>query len=165
MHRTRITAKVLATVAVAAVSGCVSVDPGPAPVPAAPEASHPAGQDVVPQILEGPAREALEAALPPTTAPAPRPPSASPSSPVPGDDARRAPAAAPPAAPRTAPLADQPVRLPSSERIRERLPRIERPAVPSVPDTVPDVCTLGRSYGDWAPDSRQARICREAYGH
>lgn len=151
--------------AVAAVSGCVSVDPGPAAVPASPEASHPADQDVVPQILEGPAREALEAALPPTAAPAPRPPSPSPSSPAPGDDAGRAPAAAPPATPRDAPRADRPVRLPSPERIRERLPRIERPAVPSVPATVPDVCALGRGYGDWKPDSRPAGICREAYGH
>ncbi|MER7112017.1 hypothetical protein [Streptomyces sp. NPDC000229] len=156
MHRTRITAKVLATVAVAAVSGCVSVDPGPSPLPGAPETSRPS-KEVAPQIVEGPAREALEAALPPTQAPAPRPPS-------PGTP-HRTPTAAPTATPRAAPPADRPARLPSTERLREQLPRVPPPAVPSLPATVPDVCALGRSYGDWAPDSRQAQLCREAYGH
>ncbi|ORT61022.1 hypothetical protein [Streptomyces sp. CB03238] len=163
MQRTRITAKVLATVAVAAVSGCVSVDSGPSPAPAAPEASRLANQDVAPQILEGPAREALEAALPPPAAPA-APPAPSP----PPDEPSRAPAAAPPTTPPGAPGADLPARIPAApERIREQLPRIQPPAVPSVPATatVPDVCTLGRSHGGWDPDSRQAQLCREAYGH
>ncbi|WP_235023682.1 hypothetical protein [Streptomyces sp. WAC05374] len=164
MQRTRITAKVLATVAVAAVSGCVSVDPGPASVPAAPDAIHPAGQDVAPQILEGPAREALEAALPPTRPPAPRAPSPAPPAP-PADDTRHAPEAAPPAPPRAEPRAERPVRLPSAQDVRERLPRIERPDVPAVRDTVPDVCEVGRTHGGWAPGSRQAAVCREAYGH
>ncbi|MFF8289150.1 hypothetical protein ACF068_08010 [Streptomyces sp. NPDC016309] len=155
------TAKVLVTVAVAAVSGCVSVDQGPRPVPAAPEASGAARQDVAPQIVEGPAREALEAALPPpVTPPAPRgrPAAAGPHHGAPA-------AAAPSAPPRATPRAERPARVPSPERLRDQLPRIRPPAVPAVPDTVPDVCALGRSYGGWDPHSRQAQLCREAYGH
>ncbi|MGA5096841.1 hypothetical protein ACPCAC_05685 [Streptomyces lavendulocolor] len=160
MHRTRITARVLATMAVAAVSGCVAVDAGPAPVPAAPGPSRPAEQDVAPQIVEGPAREALEAALPPPAAEsAPRTPSRA----VPD----RAPASAPPAAPRSAPPAARPPRLPSPDDPRDRLPRVRPPAVPSLPvtGTVPDVCALGRNHGGWDPGSREARLCKEAYGH
>ncbi|MDN3296524.1 hypothetical protein QWM81_21225 [Streptomyces ficellus] len=156
MQRTRITAKVLATVAMAAVSGCVSVDPRPAPVPAAPETGRPASQDVAPQIVEGPAREALEAALPP-------PPAAPPRSPSTGAP-RRPPAAAPSPDPPAAPRAERPPRLPSPERIRERLPEFRPPSPPSIPVTAPDVCALGRGYGGWHPDSQEARICRETYG-
>ncbi|GAA2508231.1 hypothetical protein GCM10010393_46300 [Streptomyces gobitricini] len=149
--------------AVAAVSGCVAVDSGPAPLPAAPEASRPAEQDVAPQIVEGPAREALEAALPPPAAkPAPRPPA--------GTGSGGAPAAAPPDASRSAPPADRPPRLPAPERLHEQLPGVPPPAVPPVPSvpvtgTVPDICALGRSHGGWDPHSREARLCREAYGH
>ncbi|MFJ4868098.1 hypothetical protein [Streptomyces sp. NPDC088757] len=48
----------------AALTGCVSVDApaAPAPAPAA-EPARP-GREVAPQIVDGPAREALEAALP-----------------------------------------------------------------------------------------------------
>ncbi|MFD3997734.1 hypothetical protein [Streptomyces sp. NPDC058583] len=65
MHGTRTTAKILVGAAVAALAGCVSVDtPPPAPVPAPAAETVRPGQDVAPQIVEGPALEALEAALP-----------------------------------------------------------------------------------------------------
>ncbi|GGU45355.1 hypothetical protein GCM10010274_36760 [Streptomyces lavendofoliae] len=150
----------LAAVAVAAVSGCVAVDAGPAVVPAAPEASRAAEQDAAPQIVEGPAREALEAALPPPAAePAPRPPSRAVSD--------RAPGAAPPATPHAAPPAARQPRVSPPERLREQLPRVRPPALPTVAvtGTVPDVCALGRAHGGWDPHSRQAELCREAYGH
>ncbi|WP_411076054.1 hypothetical protein [Streptomyces sp. cmx-4-7] len=76
MHGTRTTAKILLGAAMAALTGCVSVDAppvatAPAPAPAA-ELVRP-GKDVAPQIADGPAREALEAALPaPPPSAAPR---------------------------------------------------------------------------------------------
>ncbi|WP_031071477.1 hypothetical protein [Streptomyces sp. NRRL S-118] len=157
MQRTRIPAKVLTAVAMAAAaSGCVSVQPPPGPGPAAPEASRPV-QDVAPQIVEGPAREALEAALPPAPTDSPRVPAARPGHPVPGtgggaphDDDR------PPRPPR-APGG------PAVDRPREQLPQVRPPAPPSVPVTLPDVCALGEDYGGWQPGSQESRTCRGTY--
>ncbi|WP_327357678.1 hypothetical protein [Streptomyces sp. NBC_01304] len=41
-----------------------------------------------------------------------------------------------------------------------------RPARPpsAAPAAGPDVCGLGEQYGDWDPNSPQARICRDTYG-
>ncbi|MEE1755494.1 hypothetical protein [Streptomyces sp. SP18CS02] len=149
MQPTRTTAKVLVGVAVAALTGCVSVEGRPpAPVPAAPEVARPV-QDVAPQIVEGPAREALEAALPsrPPATVAARPPR-------PRAEPRPAPAAPRPQSPR---------RAPTRERPRERVPAVRLPAVP-VPRGIEDACALGESYGRWRPDSQEARICRGVYG-
>ncbi|MYR37499.1 hypothetical protein GTX14_13785, partial [Streptomyces sp. SID4944] len=65
MQRTRFTTSLLVGVAVAAVSGCVSVDPqtGP-PRPPRAESGGPA-QDVIPQIVQPPGREALETIVEP----------------------------------------------------------------------------------------------------
>ncbi|MFD9483128.1 hypothetical protein [Streptomyces sp. NPDC059991] len=147
MHRTRTTARLLAGVAALAVSGCVTVQHGPAPgPPAVPErpTSGQADRNVRPQIVQAPVREALEAALPP--APAPRAPAAPPPSPAPHPHPR-----AHPAPPRPHPA-----------------PRPAVPRVPHVPTPAPitgdDVCDLGRSLGGWRPDSPEARICEETYG-
>ncbi|WP_435971255.1 hypothetical protein [Streptomyces sp. Qhu_M48] len=159
MHATRTTAKILVGAAVAALAGCVSVDAprtAPAPAPAA-ETVRPA-QDVAPQIVEGPAREALETALP-----AP-PPSATPRATTPSEVRRRAAAPARPEAPR-------PEAVP---RRRERPRPAARPAPPAPPELTglprnppvsrADVCDLGERYGGWAPGSDPSRICHGTYG-
>jgi hypothetical protein len=136
----------------AALAGCVAVDtpppaPAPAPTPAASANSVRPAQGGAPQIVEGPAREALEAALP---------------APVPGaiPSVRPVPRSARPPrteAPRPAPVPPRPERpdLP-------KLPETRLPAAP--PLSRADVCALGERYGGWAPGSDQARICRGAYG-
>ncbi|MGW4361558.1 hypothetical protein ACWEKU_22685, partial [Streptomyces californicus] len=68
MQRTRIAATLLAGLAVAAVSGCVSVEPGAVPSPR-PGTAGPV-QDVAPQVVQPPAREALEAVPDPSPSPA-----------------------------------------------------------------------------------------------
>ncbi|MFI6106588.1 hypothetical protein [Streptomyces sp. NPDC051310] len=154
MQRTRIPAKVLTAVAMAAAaSGCVSVQPPPGTGRVAPEASRPV-PDVAPQIVEGPAREALEAALPPATAAPPRPPAAKPGRTEPGTGG---------GAPRDDDRPPRPPREPAPDRPRERLPQVRPPAPPSVPVTVPDVCALGEDYGGWRPGSPESRICRGTY--
>ncbi|MEU5347399.1 hypothetical protein AB0H18_42430 [Streptomyces sp. NPDC020766] len=151
MHRTATTATLLVTVAVSAVSGCVTVQrplaPGAPSAPAPASEPRPGGR-AEPQIVQAPAREALEMIGPS------RRPSAPASTP------RRttppAPAAAPAAPPRRA--AADPPRRPEPQRP-------ERPAVPRQPRaTAPvgaDVCALGRQYGGWNPDSPQATICKD----
>ncbi|MET7621392.1 hypothetical protein [Streptomyces sp. NPDC005408] len=126
-----------------ALSGCVAVEPRPAPPPPPPN-DRPA-QVVEPQIVQSPAREVLEPPATPTPAaagpgerPRPRPPE-------PG-------AAEPPARPHRKP---------------ERPGRPERPVKPAAPAPVvrPDVCALGEGYGRWRPGSPEARICREVHGN
>ncbi|MFE5943011.1 hypothetical protein [Streptomyces sp. NPDC056480] len=161
MHGTRTTAKILVGAAVAALAGCVSVDTPPtAPAPASAAETVRPGQDVAPQIVEGPALEALEAALP-----AAPPPSATPRA-TPSPEARRREAAPP------RPEASRPESVP---RQRER-PRPEtRPPLPGLPaepaglPKIPpvsraDVCDLGERYGGWAPGSDPSRICHGTYG-
>ncbi|MFE0737254.1 hypothetical protein [Streptomyces sp. NPDC058855] len=160
MH-TRTTAKILAGAAMAALAGCVAVDapphaPAPAPTPAASANAVRPAQGGAPQIVEGPAREALEAALPPV-----------PSAPRNTPSVRPAPRAAQP--PRAeAPRPDPVPRRPE----RPGRPAPGRPALPDPPQrpaTLPpiappvsraEVCALGERYGGWAPGSDQARICR-----
>ncbi|MDQ0954132.1 hypothetical protein QFZ24_008055 [Streptomyces phaeochromogenes] len=154
MHRTATTATLLVTVAVSAVSGCVTVQrplaPGAPSGPAPAAEPRPDGR-AEPQIVQAPAREALEMIGPSRrpSAPAPAPRRTAPS----------APAAAPAAPPRRAPA--DPPRHPEPQRA-------EHPAVPRQPRaTAPvgtDVCALGRQYGGWNPDSTQATICKDVYG-
>ncbi|MEU0400002.1 hypothetical protein ABZ318_07100 [Streptomyces sp. NPDC006197] len=159
MHGTRTTAKILVGAAVAALAGCVSVDApptAPTPVPA-PAADTAPAQDVAPQIVEGPAREALEAALP-----AP-PPSAAPRVTSPAGQHRRAAAPPRPEKPHPAPVPRQ----------REHPRPAARPDLPVPPELTglpgnppvsrADVCDLGERYGGWGPGSTQARICQGAY--
>ncbi|NUK01807.1 hypothetical protein HRW20_12235, partial [Streptomyces lunaelactis] len=62
MHRTTITAVALIGVAAWTVTGCVSVDP--LPVPSSPARGGGPARVVEPQIVQGPAREVLEAPPP-----------------------------------------------------------------------------------------------------
>ncbi|WP_406458852.1 hypothetical protein OG782_04800 [Streptomyces sp. NBC_00876] len=138
--------RLLAGVAVTALSGCVSVQPQPS-APAHPGSSRPA-QDLAPQIGRPPVRDTLEAL------PDPKP---SPSA------ARRA-AAAPPAAGRAAPQAPQQHRPgPAHPQPRRAAPPAPVPVLPK-PVTGADVCALGRGYGHWPAGSPQSRICDDAYG-
>ncbi|MFF3838409.1 hypothetical protein [Streptomyces sp. NPDC001930] len=160
MHGTRTTAKILVGAAVAALAGCVSVDTAPtAPAPASAAETVRPGQDVAPQIVEGPALEALEAALP-----AP-PPSTTPGA-TPSPEARQREAA---------PLRPEAPSPESVPRQHER-PRMEtRPPLPELPAELAelpkkppvsraDVCDLGERYGGWAPGSDPSRICHGTYG-
>lgn len=166
VHRTTTTATLLVTVAVTALSGCVTIQhpsaPGPPPAPSRPSVPRP---DVraEPQIVQAPAREALEFIGPdrrPTQAqPAPRAPI----------ERHRPAAAAPEPPPAAAPAPPPPRRTkpkqrpPKPERHRTQ-PRVEIPDVFRPVRENMDVCALGRKYGGWGKDSPQTVICKEAYG-
>ncbi|MEU4657134.1 hypothetical protein AB0G32_24895 [Streptomyces sp. NPDC023723] len=166
MQRTTTTAALLVTVAVTAVTGCVTVQRPPAPDPATggarSSAPRPDGPRH-PRAVEAPARESLELTDPAEqpdhgTDPAPR--AAVPS------------AASPPAAPLAQPPAARPEprpapRPPRSEPSRRR----PEPSSPKVPAPLPeqrggdaDLCALGRTYGGWRPGSPEAAICEQTYG-
>ncbi|MFD3534899.1 hypothetical protein [Streptomyces sp. NPDC058664] len=166
MHGTRTTAKILVGAAVAALAGCVSVDaprPAPVPAPAAETETVRPAQDVAPQIVEGPAREALEAAMP-----AP-PPTAAPRV-TPTSDVRRRATAPPPR-----PEARRPAAVPGQRERPRPAPRPTLPELPEFPEPAglprkapvsrADVCELGERYGGWAPGSDPSRICHGTYGH
>ncbi|WSN69432.1 hypothetical protein OG467_37265 [Streptomyces sp. NBC_01361] len=154
MHRSTTSAALLLTVAAtaAAVSGCVSVrQPEPPAVspsaPAAPAAPRPDGR-AEPQVVQAPAREALDrmGRTPPAHSPSPEP--------------TRAPR--PPQPPRQeAPRRSGPDHATRPVAPAPRHPHTAAPAAPGVPG---DVCALGNQYGKWNPDSPEARICRETYG-
>ncbi|KKD07465.1 hypothetical protein [Streptomyces sp. WM6386] len=155
MHRTTTTATLLVTVAVSALSGCVtvqhpSVAPGPPVAPSQPTAPRPDGR-AEPQVVQAPAQEALQLIessrksgrstplpkeAPPSSAAAPAPgqqPHARPAHPHPGH----------PEAPR---------------------PHVEIPDVAGQVPKNPDVCKLGKQYGGWRKDSPEAVICERTYG-
>ncbi|MGR8011795.1 hypothetical protein [Streptomyces hypolithicus] len=171
MHRTRTVAMILAGVAASAVSGCVAVAPHttPAPVPVPAVDTPQLAQNVEPQIVQAPAREALDAALPQA------PGGAAPTAERRGTtEVRRPPA--PPAAPRHPAPARPAAEAPEAPAPRPAPPKattLPRPrALPSLPLPVAGagqgpgagVCALGEGYGGWAPDSPQTRICRDTYG-
>jgi len=167
VHRTTTTATLLVTVAVTALSGCVTVQhpSAPGPLPAAPSQPAAPRPDIraEPQIVQAPAREALE-----LIGPERRPPRAqrAPQAPV---EHRRPVAAAPEPPPAAAPAPPPPRRTkpkqrpPKPER-RHTPPRVEIPEVSRPVRENTDVCALGRKYGGWGKDSPQAVICKEAYG-
>ncbi|MFD5023882.1 hypothetical protein [Streptomyces sp. NPDC058373] len=150
MHRTRTAAALLATVALSAVSGCVTVDRAPgtgSPSGRSPAAAPPAEENAEPQIGQSPAREALRrVGDDPSAEPAP-PPRPQPSK------------AAPPPRPK-APLPNPP--HPDPAPATPAVPRAQLPA-PNPPADA-DVCALGRQYGKWPSGSPQSRICDDAYG-
>lgn len=154
MHATRTTATFLVGAALAALTGCVSVDTPPPAPPPSPRVSGPAqGVDVAPQIVEGPAREALEAALP-----APPPPSRR-ATPSPYQERRGSTVRNGTGGERPSPVPQQRSRAP-----KPRPPAPPRlPAVPEPPRSRAEVCELGGRYGGWHPDSPQATICRNTY--
>ncbi|MFD9718104.1 hypothetical protein [Streptomyces sp. NPDC059076] len=128
------------------LSGCVTVPAEPRPVRPLPSARH--TPVVTPQIVQGPAREALER--------------------VPADPVELPPAARrkTPLPPRSAPHADDaPPRRsrPSAPRPTETprpAPPAVRPSPTALPTTIRDVCALGEHYGGLGPDGA-GRICRE----
>ncbi|QFQ95832.1 hypothetical protein F9278_06190 [Streptomyces phaeolivaceus] len=170
MHRPTTTATLLVTVAVSALTGCVAAQPPPPPepstVPSRPSEPRPEGSTRT-QIVEAPAREALELIGPPReptpsapTKPRPAVPTTSTTAPAPAADA--------PAAPPPPPRDER--REPSE---RHGPPPTSRPHVeiPPLPRTVPtrpprnsDVCALGHRYGGWGKDTPQAAICKDVYG-
>ncbi|MFG2790313.1 hypothetical protein [Streptomyces sp. NPDC048419] len=154
MHRSTTTATLLVTVAVSALTGCVTVPrapaPGPPPAPPRPSAPHPDGA-AGPRAVQAPAREALEMIGPsrsavPTAPKRPQQPQATAS-------ARRPPTPHPPR---------QPSRPPSAHPAtgEHRQPEVELPDLPSSTD----VCALGRQYGGWREGSPEAVICEQTYG-
>ncbi|MFE7427439.1 hypothetical protein [Streptomyces sp. NPDC057545] len=149
MQRTRTIVKLLAGVAVATLSGCVSVTPQP-DVPPRPGNSRPS-PDLEPQIARPPVHDGL--AVEPAAGPSAASPSPAHGSPP---DARRA-------APRP------PRQRKHTGAVRHR-PRQAPPVVPAPVPVLPapvsgrDVCALGRGYGHWPAGSPQSRICDEPYG-
>ncbi|MEU9330382.1 hypothetical protein AB0D91_42560 [Streptomyces canus] len=176
MHRTTTTATLLVTVAVSALTGCVTVQrpplSGPPPTTApsrlpGPGDAHPDGQ-AQPQIVQAPAQEALSmidpsrSAKPKGTAPRDGAPgtAATPAQPQPRQPAQARPGhrqhPAPPAHPEP--------RHPDARQYQP--PRVEIPDVArSVPKGPKDVCALGRKYGGWREGSPESVICDQAYGH
>ncbi|MFI6659840.1 hypothetical protein ACIBL8_30400 [Streptomyces sp. NPDC050523] len=157
MHRSTTTATLLVTVAVSALTGCVTVPrapaPGPPPAPPRPSAPHPDGA-AGPRIVQAPAREALEM-IGPSRSAAPTAPTA------------RARHEEPPAtASAQRPPTPHPPRQPSRPRAAHppaegrRQPHVELPDLRGNTD----VCALGRQYGGWQEGSPEAVICEQAYG-
>ncbi|MGQ4512804.1 hypothetical protein [Streptomyces sp. DW26H14] len=174
MRRTRTTTMLLlgaAGVAATAVSGCVSVSPdGPpgAPRPGAAAAQR-SGQDVRPQIVQAPLREALNIAQPPS------PSTASPPTTGGRTAQQTAPGTAEPRPRDPAPARNPRARLFGSTRGEGGVhgqgygqsggQGARHPAPHALPSSAAGVCALGETYGHWSPGSPQARICHEAYGH
>lgn len=148
VQRTTTTATLLVTVAVAALSGCVTVQrplaPGPASAPP-PGAGHDAAGREESPVVQAPAREALEMVDPPAS------PGASPS-------AATTSAARPPR-----PDTPSDARNGQERSQQSRSPQLPEPGR-SLESGNSDVCALGREYGGWPADSPQARICQDTYG-
>ncbi|MFF2132945.1 hypothetical protein ACFVW1_47980 [Streptomyces olivochromogenes] len=160
MHRTTTAATLLVTVATAALSGCVTVQRPPAPTPPiAPSRPSPPSPDgkAGPQVVQAPAREALEL-IGPSRKPSPSTPAPH-RTPVPAPAAPQAPARRPGAAHHPHP---QPHPHPQSHRPAPHT--AVPPAAPDQPSNT-DVCALGRKYGGWKADSPEAVICKGSYGH
>ncbi|MFJ2902736.1 hypothetical protein [Streptomyces sp. NPDC087212] len=158
MHRTTTTATLLVTVAVSALTGCVTVQrpplPGPASAPALPpSAPRPDGRGE-PRIVQAPALEALE-----LTGPSPTPRrSASPRPAAP------APARQPEASQRRPRQDARPPHPEQRPRHHRHTPGVQVPDVTqAVPRSQQDVCALGRTYGGWSADSPQSQVCGLTY--
>ncbi|MGW7542534.1 hypothetical protein ACWGKQ_15670 [Streptomyces sp. NPDC054770] len=162
MHRTTTTAALLVTVAVSALSGCVTVQrpvaPGPPPgtAPSLPSVPRPDGS-AEPRVVQAPVKEALEMVGP--SRPAHRSAPAVPRAPAPLPPAHHH---RPPAAPRAATA--HPHAHPHTAH-RSHSPQAEHPDFSRSAPKPPDVCALGEQYGGWAADSTQARVCKQTYGH
>ncbi|MGV4982030.1 hypothetical protein ACVB8X_10220 [Streptomyces sp. NRAIS4] len=161
MHRPTTTAALLVTVAVSALSACVTVQRPATPAPprdtasSLPTAPRPDGS-TQPRVVQAPAQEALERTGPSRHPRHPAPPA--PRHPTEAPPVIHHPPVAPPVAP-PAPHAPP--------RHRER-PQRSHPTVPNVPASVPkapNVCALGRKYGGWRADSPESEICEQTYGH
>lgn len=142
--------------AFSALSGCVTVQRPPvsgppAAVPSPPPAPRPKG-DAEPQVVQAPAREALEMVGPA------RDRAATTLRQRQGPAPSTVPDGHPPAY-RSHPQHPRPHPRPAHPDPRRRTqPHVD------VPD-VTDVCALGRKYGGWRSDSPEAVACRQVYGH
>lgn len=147
------------TVAVTALSGCVTVRHSPVPhppaVPAQSAVPRPDGRAGTP-LVQAPAQEALEKV---GTDPG-REPDASAS---PRRAASAAPAGQPPSARHRPPAPARPGPARPEGR-RPALPRVEVPGGKEGARGNADVCGLGRKYGGWGLDSPESVICEGAYG-
>ncbi|MER6784662.1 hypothetical protein ABT330_08505 [Streptomyces sp. NPDC000658] len=155
MHRTTTTATLLVTVALTALSGCVTVQrplaPGPAATPSEPSVPRPDGRAGT-QVVQAPVREALEMAEPSRKRERQR-------------AARRQGAAEEPSAePPASSGPRQQVRPPQAQPQPHARPRVDLQDVEDAVRGKTDVCALGRKYGGWQGDSPEAEICRRAYG-
>ncbi|MFF3500796.1 hypothetical protein [Streptomyces sp. NPDC003247] len=178
MHRTTsTTATLLVTVAVSALTGCVTLQhppaPGPPAAPAPPSAPttaplpRPDGRAGT-RVVQAPALEALERVgtrRAPEPAAPPRTRRATPPAPAASAPAAQPPprAAPPPRPPRTAPQPHPRTRPTRPEPARPASPRGEAPDVREEVERHTDVCALGRRYGGWRSDSPEAVICEQAY--
>ncbi|MFJ8792305.1 hypothetical protein [Streptomyces sp. NPDC102462] len=146
MHRTTTAAALLVTVAVSALTGCVTVQRPPTAGPpggtarSQPSAPRPDGS-AEPRVVQAPAREALE-----MVGPSRRP-----------ERKERAAPSAPAATP--SPGQSSSPRAHPHPRPRAGAPRRSRSTL-----APPDVCALGRQYGGWPPDSPESHICERTYG-
>ncbi|MDT0388973.1 hypothetical protein [Streptomyces dubilierae] len=176
MHRTTTTATLLVTVAVSALAGCTTVQrpsaPGAPAAPSRPPLPQPEGRTET-QIVQAPAREALQLIEEASRRPAPA---------TPGADASTTRPVASPAAtsPRQRPSGRHDAARPrparpdrpepaddTPQRPRAELPDVSESVRQDVHRQVPggtDVCALGRRYGGWRADSPEATICRDTYG-
>jgi hypothetical protein len=147
------------TVAVSALTGCTTVRGPAAADPSAAGAHSSASRrdgPADPRVVQAPAREALE-----MIGPSP-------------DRHTGEPRRTKPPATRTAPHDPPAARVRPEQRParpaapeRTRGPALSRPKVPDLPRSSgenADVCSLGKQYGGWRPDSPEARICDRAYG-
>ncbi|WP_018546733.1 hypothetical protein [Streptomyces sp. LaPpAH-108] len=137
MHRPTTTAALWVTVAVSALTACVTVR-GPAPL-----APRPAAGTATPRPVQAPAREALA-----RMGPSPDDPKHPASSPRPSTPPPAPPAAHPTPTGQAPGHAAPPAPAPRS-----------RPTIKA-----PDICALGRKYGGWQKDSPASVICGRAYG-
>ncbi|MFG2503614.1 hypothetical protein ACGFSB_36055 [Streptomyces sp. NPDC048441] len=152
MHRTTTAATLLVSLAVTAVSGCMSVERHPAPGPSAASAPPPAPRpdgSTRPHVVEAPAHEALELIGPPRS-PTPR--------------ATGTATAAPAGSPRSARPEQRERPGPPPHRHGRRPEALDPPAVPTGVPTNADICALGKQYGGWHPDSPESAICQDTYG-
>ncbi|GLF95721.1 hypothetical protein [Streptomyces yaizuensis] len=159
MDRTTSTARAVLSLTVwalagLAASGCVTVEPPPAP-PAGGSRPEPTADSL---IVQGPAREALRAAPDEsggTPSPAPPPPGGPPPPPGPPLTA---------AAERIRPAAPVTTDAPAPATASLPAPRPRRAPTPPRVGVPPDVCGLSEVYGGWRPESTQSQICRRVYG-
>nr|BFD86059.1 hypothetical protein StreXyl84_54600 [Streptomyces sp. Xyl84] len=171
VHRTTTAATLLLTMAVSALTGCVTVQrpasggPGPGAASAAAPAPRPEG-GTGPRAVQAPAREALERA---DSSGSPEPPAHPhpPAAPHPAAPAAPVSAPAPRARhPHPHPAPHSPGR-PAHRPAPARPPAAhhgQAPAAQGAPPAGPGVCALGKQYGGWRANSPEAKICGQTYG-
>ncbi|MGJ5803340.1 hypothetical protein ACSCB1_30075 [Streptomyces europaeiscabiei] len=166
MHRSTTTATLLVTVAVSALTGCVTAHhpppPQASPVPSRPSFPRPDGTTET-QIVQAPAREALELIGPPRESTPSASTAPKPTAPAPTTTAAAPTPTAPPPLRDERPDAPERHGPPAESRPRVEIPPLPR-TIPTRPPKNSDVCALGHKYGGWGKDTPQAAICKDVYG-